>query len=95
VAVVEVARAAKVANPGRESAERAELVLGWCTLIALDGALLGHAARLADHRLGTLGAIHLASALRVEPDELVAYDRRLLEAAEAVGLHAVSPGATV
>jgi hypothetical protein len=41
----------------------------------------------------TLDAVHLASALRVEADELVAYDRRLLAAAAANGLEVTSPGA--
>ena len=44
-------------------------------------------------RLRTLDAIHLATALRVRPDALLAYDRRLLGAAAAAGLSVASPGA--
>jgi len=40
----------------------------------------------------TLDAIHLATALYVEADELVAYDRRLLEAAGGQGMTIASPG---
>jgi predicted nucleic acid-binding protein len=47
---------------------------------------------LASASLHTLDAIHLASALRVEADELVAYDLRLLEAARGQGMRVVSPG---
>jgi uncharacterized protein len=39
----------------------------------------------------TLDAIHLASALRIEADELLAYDRRLLAAASEHGLAVSSP----
>lgn len=37
-------------------------------------------------------AIHLASALRIDPDELLAYDRRLVAAAAERGLAVASPG---
>lgn len=42
----------------------------------------------------TLDSIHLASALRVRAvlSAFVSYDRRQLEAAEAVGLPVASPG---
>ena len=40
----------------------------------------------------TLDAIHLSTALYIEADELVTYDRRLLAAAEAQGVTAVAPG---
>jgi predicted nucleic acid-binding protein len=40
----------------------------------------------------TLDAIHLASALHVDADELLAYDTRLLAAAAEHGLLVASPG---
>ena len=40
----------------------------------------------------TRDAIHLASGLYIDGDELVAYDRRLLDAAEAQGLQVAAPG---
>jgi predicted nucleic acid-binding protein len=42
--------------------------------------------------LRTADAIHLATAIRLHTDVLVAYDRELLAAAEAAGLSTVSPG---
>jgi len=43
--------------------------------------------------LRALDAIHLAAALVVEADVLIAYDRRLLDAARAAGLPVACPGA--
>jgi hypothetical protein len=43
----------------------------------------------------SLDAIHLESALRIEADELLAYDRRLVEATSHHGIRVASPGATV
>ena len=43
-------------------------------------------------RLRMLDAIHLATALYVDADEVVAYDRRLLDAAEEQGLSTAAPG---
>lgn len=60
-------------------------------LVAVTRDLLRRAAELTSERLRSLDAIHLATALEVDPDEVVAYDRRLLEAAEAAGLRTSSP----
>jgi predicted nucleic acid-binding protein len=92
LAFVEVVRAARVAG-GESGASKARQILDGCELIEVETALLDRAAALADARLRTLDAIHLASALRVGPDEVLSYDRRLVEAAEAAGLAATSPGA--
>ena len=61
-------------------------------LVALSAQLLRSARTLAAGAVRTLDAIHLASALRIEPDELLAYDRRLLDAATEYGLTVASPG---
>ena len=71
---------------------RVDRLLSWCTLVDVSPAVLRGARRLASASLRTLDAIHLASALRVEADELVAYDARLLEAALEQGLRVVTPG---
>jgi predicted nucleic acid-binding protein len=91
IALVEVARAASVAGE-REGIEAARRVLDGCELVELDPPLLERAASLASARLRSLDAVHLASALEVRPDEFLAYDRRLLQAAEAAGLRTESPG---
>lgn len=92
VAVVEVLRAASLANPAPEVRVAAEGLLSSCMLVDLSDDLLRSAALLASATVRTLDAIHLASALRIRPDEFVAYDRRLLDAALAHGLAASSPG---
>lgn len=95
VALVEVLRATSLANPGQEVRVAAERLLASCMLVDVSDSLLRSAAQLAGATVRTLDAIHLASALRVGPDEFVAYDRRLLDAALAHGLAVSSPGASV
>jgi predicted nucleic acid-binding protein len=51
------------------------------------------AARTRPPMLRALDAIHLAAALAIEPDLLLAYDLRLLDAARAAGLTVACPGA--
>lgn len=56
-------------------------------------ALLDLAADIGPPVLRTLDALHLAAAWRFQPDiEVVTYDRRLWDAARAMGLPVVSPG---
>jgi predicted nucleic acid-binding protein len=93
IAISEVLRAVHLADSRREIAGRARRRLEETSLIELSRDLLEHAATVGPPRLRTLDAIHLATALQVQPDELVAYDRRLLDAAAAAGLSVASPGA--
>ncbi len=93
IALVEVLRATAIANPAAEVRSEAERLLGSCMLVDVSETLLRSAATLASAKVRTLDAVHLASALRVQPDEVVVYDRRLLEAAAEQGLAAASPGA--
>lgn len=93
IALVEVPRATALANPAAGVQAEAERLLASCMLIDITEELLRSAARLASRDVRTLDAIHLASALRIEPDELVAYDRLLLRAAADQGLDVSSPAA--
>lgn len=75
------------------------LVQGRTVLSALDMVPVGDdvleaAAELADPVLRSLDAVHLASALALDPDldVFVAYDGRLLAAAQAAGLDVAQPG---
>ena len=61
-------------------------------LVDVTDGLLRSAAVLTSRSIRTLDAVHLASALRLDPDAVVAYDRRLLEAAAEQGLAVASPG---
>jgi hypothetical protein len=91
LAVVEVARATRLANPDEQAQQAVSSLLSACTLVAITAPLLRSARALASQSVRTLDAIHLASALRAEPDELIAYDRRLLTAAEDLGLAVATP----
>lgn len=93
VALVEVRRATAQANPAPEVQGETERLLSSCLLIDVTDGLLRAAADLASRSGRTLDAIHLASALRINPDELLAYDRRLVEAAAERRLAVASPGA--
>jgi predicted nucleic acid-binding protein len=68
----------------------AQLVL----LPAMDSIRL-RAAYLAPTSLGSLDALHLATALEIQTDLklVVSYDNRLLEAAGKAGFSVISPGA--
>jgi predicted nucleic acid-binding protein len=91
IAVVEVSRAVALANP--EAAAATAELLRDCMLVSVTAPLLAAARELCSATVRTLDAIHLASALKVEPDELLAYDRRLVNAALENGLSVASPRA--
>lgn len=90
---VEVRRAA-ARRPG-VAAERVEDVLGRITAIGLDPAVAAAAGAIGPATLRTLDAIHLASAAALGDDleAVVTYDRRLADAARALGMADVAPGA--
>lgn len=87
VALVEVHLAAARRSPAPSSG-RVRTILAGLTLIPVDRLTLDTAAGLGAHGLRTLDAIHLASAISLgeDLDCLIAYDTRLLAAAEASGL---------
>jgi predicted nucleic acid-binding protein len=92
VALVEVPRATSIANPSEELQRETRRLLDACLLVDVTDRLLRSAAPLASREVRTLDAIHLATALYIDADELVAYDRRLLDAAGAQGLQVAAPG---
>jgi hypothetical protein len=92
IALVEVPRATGLANPAGEVRDETERLLASCMLVGVTDGLIRAAAGLAFASVRTLDAIHLASALRIEADELVAYDRSLAAAGAERGLAVASPG---
>ena len=68
------------------------LVLGSINLVDVARSDLMYAAALPG-RLRSADAIHLAAAIRLQADLLVAYDAELLAAAVDSGLNVLSPGA--
>ena len=93
LSLVEVSCATAIANPSAAVRSETERLLTSCVLVDVNDALLRRAATLASPAIRTLDAIHLATALRVEADQLVAYDRRLLSAAAEQRLPVAHPGA--
>ena len=73
---------------------QARAVLAALDVVPLDADVLSAAVDLPDPGLRSLDALHLASALALDPDleTFVAYDARLLTAAEAAGLAVAQPG---
>jgi uncharacterized protein len=92
IAQVEVPRATSLANPSEEVREETGRLLQACLLVAVGDRVLRNAAEITSREVRTLDAIHLSTALYIEADELIAYDRRLLAAAEAQGVAAAAPG---
>ncbi len=92
LAIVEVQRVARIADPV-DGARRSRAVLERVQLLELDRELLEDAVSYTSAQVRSLDGIHLASALRVGAACMLVYDRRLGEAAAAVGLDVLSPGA--
>jgi uncharacterized protein len=92
IALVEVPRATALANPSEEVRKETARLLQACLLVAVSDRVLRDAAAITSREVRTLDAIHLSTALHVEAEELIAYDRRLLTASEARGVTAVAPG---
>lgn len=92
LARAEVPRA--VAPHGEVAVRRARSVLERLDVIRIDDALLDSAASLGPGVLRTLDAIHIAAAssLQGSLEVLVTYDRRMEEAALALGLAIRAPG---
>lgn len=93
LARAELVRACRLTDGSAARVAEAHRLLGELDLIAVSREVLELAAVAGPPRLRTLDAIHLATALLAQPDQLVAYDRRLLDAAAAAGLSVASPGA--
>jgi uncharacterized protein len=92
LALVEVSRAARIASASEELQHEAQRMLAACLLVDVTDQVLRSAVSVACREVRTLDAIHLATALYIDADELVAYDRRLLAAAAREGLAAAAPG---
>lgn len=80
-------------HEGRDQSTVSEILDG-VSLAALDRAIYRSAGLLPMPYLRTLDALHLEAAIRLEVDAVLTYDHRLTEAARAVGLDVIAPGAT-
>ena len=99
LATVEVARAltalgsAEIAARAVPTSDRVEVGEGVIPAVAMTGPVLDLARTLPPAVLRSLDAIHLATAkLAGESlDHIVTYDKRMLTAAEAAGVHTAAP----
>jgi hypothetical protein len=87
----EVLRAIWRAEPA--ALPRGQRIIRRVERVVLSYDVLDNAATLPPQKLGTAGAIHLASALAIRRDlvAFVAYDQALLDAAAEAGLPVASP----
>lgn len=58
----------------------------------ISGEVISLAKRVAPPRLRTVDAIHVATAILLDADEVLAYEDRLIEACRHNGLTVVTPG---
>lgn len=91
LARAEVLRTARAL--GGNASRVAKDILARVRLLSMDKELLERSAVIDPPTLRTLDAIHLASALSFgsELDELVTYDKRMLSAAEELGITVSAP----
>ena len=94
LAWVEVSRAIRLRVDSEKPARVAELVelaLSAVDESPFDEAVVGLARRIGPGSLRSLDAIHLATAILVDADLVIAYDERLIAAAQEMGLRTASP----
>ncbi|GLI27721.1 ribonuclease VapC [Agromyces rhizosphaerae] len=72
--------------------DHVEPVLRPFRVIRLTEGILQLAGRLAHRHLGTLDAIHIATALSIEAQALITFDTRQTDAARLEGLAVEAPG---
>ena len=94
LAQVEVTRTIRVAGLEDDFEGGLDAVFANVVLIDVDRSILARAAELAGPFLRSLDAIHLSTALRVEPEVMLVYDRALRRAASSLGLDVEAPGAS-
>lgn len=92
LARLEVVRAARRLDP--RVVPSARTLVSQLDLIPLSGSVVDRAADIGEPMLRSLDAIHLVSATSIQKDltAFVAYDRRLIAAAQVAGLPVHCPG---
>lgn len=82
-----------VRTHGEAAIVRARDLLNTTSLIAVEPSLLDAAANLGDAVLRSLDAVHVATAISLaeEVRELITYNRRMADAAGALGLPVLAP----
>jgi predicted nucleic acid-binding protein len=91
-ALLEIEAFRALARYAPAAAARLHLVLDQVELVDIDAGIRILAQTVRPAAVRSLDAIHLATALRVQPASFVTYDKRLAEAARDAGLAVVMPG---
>ena len=81
-----VARLRAEVSPGTSAPRQTDAAFDDIDLMDLDRHVIDFARRIPGTHLGSLDAIHVASALMVGADVVLTRDRRMAEACEALGL---------
>ena len=94
LAVVECHRAVRRAA-NRRIVQRAEQIFDAIYLLDLTPVILERASLLQPATVRSLDAIHIATALSVDDEDLevITYDQRMAETARSSGLRVIQPGA--
>jgi hypothetical protein len=92
---VELVRLLALVNPAAVSSAE-QFLANNVDIVEITPPVLADAASVPPPRLRTLDSIHLATALdlRSSLDVVLTYDKLLVEAARATGLHVAFPGAS-
>jgi predicted nucleic acid-binding protein len=94
LASIEVSRTVRSRHESRDPRSWGELTaiaLSGISEIPIDGVVSALARRIGPTTLRSLDAIHLATAIAMDSDYLVTYDRRLAVVAEDMGLQVLTP----
>jgi uncharacterized protein len=92
-ALLEVEAFRALARYAPESAARLHPLLDLMDLVELDIGIRILTQAVRPTTVRSLDAIHLATALRVQPASFITYDKRLADAARDAGLAVETPGA--
>ena len=93
LAIVEVERVIRRGQLEKSVGQRSKRLLASMTLVRISEDVLAAAGTVGPPDLGSLDAIHLASALSAQPDidVFITYDKRLAGAAQVAGLEVWAP----
>jgi hypothetical protein len=91
--LLEVEAFRALARYAPEAASRLHPVLDLVNLVDIDAGIRILAQTVRPATVRSLDAIHLATALQIQPEFFITYDKRLADAAREAGLAVETPGA--
>ena len=91
--MLEVEAFRALARYAPEAASRLHPALDLVNLVDIDAGIRILAQTVRPATVRSFDAIHLATALRIQPEFFITYDKRLADAAREAGLAVETPGA--